>query len=220
MIKPDLTDTPLDKPVSGKRALKREQKRLAILNAAFDIFSRDGFENARILDVARAAKVAKGTVYLYFESKTELFKGVVVHKMLPVVNELKSFEADADTSCAEVLRRQIRFVYYAIVKSERRQIIRMILTEGVKFPDLAKFYYEFGLSRGIRSIETTLARGVENGEFKPDLDVPYPMLFMSPAIAAGLWTLVFQDLHPIDVDAYCDAHIDFVLNAVLPDDGT
>src|SRR5580693_7953203 len=87
-----------------RRTERKAEKRLAILDGAIRVFSEKGFFNTTVAEVARAAGVADGTIYLYFESKDELLLSIFDEKMEQLCTEAREAIADAPNA-AEALRR-------------------------------------------------------------------------------------------------------------------
>lgn len=201
---------------ADRKALRRKE----LTEAAFVVFARDGFAQASIDAVAKEANAAKGTVYVYFKSKEELFEAVVHERLTPVIETLESVGLDFEGPAASILERQVRFAYEKIVSGDLRLILRMIVADGPRFPEICKFYHENVLRRATAAIQRTIRYGVERGEFR---DVPsdlLPQVLMGPSLLSAIWKMLFDDLHPIDLDDFYASHVDLVLNGLLrrPDD--
>ena len=186
----------------SRREQQKEAKRLALVDAALAVFSRVGFAAAKIDDVAEEAGVSKGTVYLYFDSKEQLFEGMVKAKMLPMLNNAPGLVIDPDQSATDRLKQHLRFFYTKVLDSDRRQIMRLIMSEGPNFPDLAEFYYTNVLSRGQAMINAIIQQGIENGEFRNMSGHGLMHNVVAGALAVGMWKQVFDRFQPIDLDAY------------------
>src|SRR5258708_22022992 len=125
---------------AGPRAGRRAERRQAILAAALQEFSARGFAAARLDDVAVAAGIAKGTIYLYFQDKETLFQELIRSQMSPVVGTLE-LALGLDLPARVAAERAIELFLREIYDTERKNIIRLIITEGPRFPQLAQFYY-------------------------------------------------------------------------------
>lgn len=202
----------------SRREQQKEAKRLALVDAALAVFSRVGFAAAKIDDVAEEAGVSKGTVYLYFDSKEQLFEGMVKAKMLPMLNNAPGLVIDPDQSSTDRLKQHLRFFYTKVLDSDRRQIMRLIMSEGPNFPDLAEFYYTNVLSRGQAMINAIIQQGIENGEFRNMSGHGLMHNVVAGALAVGMWKQVFDRFQPIDLDAYYDTHLDLILNGLRAPD--
>jgi AcrR family transcriptional regulator len=189
------------------------------VDAALALFAEKGFAAARLDEVAARAGIAKGTIYLYFDSKEALFEAVVRARVLPVLDEAGTVAAAYQGSTAELLRALLKKLYAELVGSDLKQILRLLVAEAGRAPHLAAFYHREVLSRGKGLLGAVLRRGVERGEFRraPALDMPE--VVMGPAIMAAVWTLVFQAHAPLDLDAFFEAHVDLALNGLLRREG-
>ncbi|WP_244159847.1 TetR/AcrR family transcriptional regulator [Cupriavidus alkaliphilus] len=169
---------------SAKRRARRKQARpQELVSAAVDLFVARGYSATRLEDVASAAGVSKGTVYLYFASKEELFKAVVQQNLLPALAEGEAF-IDAFEGTTEALLRQILMRWWELVgDSPSSGLIKLLIAESGNFPDLARYYNVEVIERCDRLIARILARGVAQGEFREaDVDLTTlaltaPMLF-------------------------------------------
>ena len=198
----------------SRREQQKEARRLALVDAALAVFSRVGYAAAKIDDVAEEAGVSKGTVYLYFDSKEQLFEGMVKSKMSPMLNNVASLAIDPDQSATDRLKQHLRFFYTKVLDTDRRQIMRLIMSEGPNFPHLAEFYHANVLSRGQAMINSIIQQGIETGEFRNMAGHGLMHNVVAGALVAGIWKLVFDRFQPIDLDSYFDTHVDLILNGL------
>ncbi|MHA7900055.1 MAG: TetR/AcrR family transcriptional regulator [Henriciella sp.] len=210
----ELIDANPSKEALSKREQQKENKRLALLDAALAVFSRVGFAAAKMDDVAHEAGVSKGTVYLYFDSKETLFKEMVRAKMTPMLTDVAEVLGQPDMSATERLNAHLKFFYKKVLNSDRRQIMRLIMAEGPNFPDLAEFYHANILNRGQAMIGAIIQQGVASGEFRQMEGHGLAQNIAAGALVAGIWKLVFDRFQPIDLDAYFDTHVDLILNGL------
>lgn len=204
-------------PHLTKRSRRKEERREAFIDAALQVFSEKGFSPTKMEDVSEAAGTSKGTLYLYFDSKEHLFEEMVRAKLLPLFAEAEeSTRRMRGGSAAEALRAMIRFFYSRMLNSDRRQIMRLIMAEGPNFPHLSAFYYREILSRGQAVFRAILDYGQSTGEFREMRAHGSLQVLIGPAIAAGLWKSVFDSYEPLDLEAYCETHIDALLSTLRP----
>lgn len=191
-------------------------RRADILAAARDAFNARGFAGARLDDIARAVGVSKAALYLQFASKEALFEASVrelISQTLPQALPA-SF---AGQSAAALLRRFIEFAFERLASTEMAFVPRVIIGEGMNFPELARFYRDEVVNRVLAVIEAVLRHGVERGEFA----CPHPDLARR-TIAGGivfgaLWKIVFEPNggEPLDIAAMARVHADTVLDGLL-----
>jgi AcrR family transcriptional regulator len=138
-----------------------------ILDAATTVFGEQGFAKSRLEDVAKRAGVSKGTLYLYFESKEELFRAMVRRKVVSVVEAAEQRYAGHTGTAREALTDLIRSWWKVGGTQESACMHRLVGAELSNFPGLGRFYFEEVISRTRRLVETIIARGVAGGEFRP-----------------------------------------------------
>jgi AcrR family transcriptional regulator len=189
------------------RAAKAAERRSAILKAALDEFSERGFAAARLDDVARRAGVAKGTIYLYFKDKEALFQELVRFQIGPVVGALEAVLA-SDLPLAVIVEHALDIFVREIYGTHRKQVLRLIISEGPRFPALAEFYYREVLAHILKAVRARLARAVERGEIAGDELVRFPQLLGAPGIVAIVWSGLFDRFEPLDVRAMMRAYFD------------
>jgi AcrR family transcriptional regulator len=177
----------LDTPPDTKRRSRRKEARPnEIVEAALALFTERGFAATRLEDVAARAGIGKGTIYLYFPNKEELFRAVVRHRLGPNLDAIQAIIATHTGSSAELLRR-IAAHALALVESDIIAIPKLVLAESGNFPAIARLYAEEVAKRGMALLENVLARGMERGEFRrldPHSVLP---LFTGPILAMALW---------------------------------
>jgi AcrR family transcriptional regulator len=191
----------------GVRVEKSAARREAILSAALDEFSARGFATARMDDVARRAGVAKGTVYLYFRDKEVLFQELIRSRLVPLVGTLEA-PPPADVPIRILLEGFIDRFVREIYGTRRRDVLRLVMTEGPRFPKLAEFHYRNVVERAMAAMRALLARAIERGELKHDALLQFPQLVVAPAMVAIIWSGLFERFAPLDVSALMRAHLD------------
>jgi len=194
-----------------RRELKLHRQE-EILAAAFEVFAAHGYEAARIDDVARQAGIAKGTIYLYFRDKKRLFRAVVrslVQKKFDAI--AGSFQGTGEQLLRELLSR----MYSQVVRNEKvRSILRLLIAESSRFPELAEIYHREIIAPGMKAVRQALLRGVAAGEFRKTSAVEFPQLLAAPGVLAIVWRLLHGERHRLDLDAYSKAHLEFVLDSL------
>jgi len=201
-----------------------EERPQQILEAAFEEFGEHGLAGARLDDIARRAGVAKGTIYLYFPNKEELFRGMIRHTVIARLEEAElAFNALTGTA-AEQMRAYMRQWWAYLMTPQFQTVYRLVHGELHRFPDLAQFYAQEVVARSHRLVRALIGRGVESGEFRPvDIDVTARILAITLISHAVMMErerlLKFKPAH-----AYSPAHVleqltDFFLHALRPTPG-
>ncbi|MFZ5520560.1 MAG: TetR/AcrR family transcriptional regulator [Pseudomonadota bacterium] len=151
-------------PIRRRRKEARPQE---LLDAALDLFVEKGFAATRLDDVARRAGVSKGTVYLYFPGKEELFKAVVRHSLTPIIAVGADLLDSHRGTTADLLRELMRMWWMRVGSTRASGIFKLILAEACNFPDLTRFYVDEVVLpvRGV--LAQAIERGIASGEFRP-----------------------------------------------------
>ena len=170
-----------------KRERRKEARPGELLDAALDLFVEKGFSAARVDEVAARAGVSKGTLFLYFQSKEDLFKAVVrenIAKKFPTwEEEFLTFEG----SSADMLRYALVSWWERIGKTRASGITKLVMSEAQNFPEIAEFYQEEVIKPGNAMIRRILNRGVQSGEFR-DIDLEQAVhIIVAPMIFLMMW---------------------------------
>ena len=185
-----------------------------ILRAAAEAFTEKGFASARIEDVAQRAGIAKGTVYLHFASKEALFKALIETLVAPSVGHMEELMGDDSIPSAELLRRVLGVVRGEILGTDRRRVVRLVITEGHRFPDIARLYHDKVIGRAMNLLRRIVERGIARGEFAHDELSRFPQLFAAPLVVAVVWQDLFEPRESLDADAMLDAHLELMLRGL------
>ncbi len=194
---------------------RKEARPAEILEAALACFQERGFARTRLEDVAARAGVTKGTIYLYFPSKEELFKALVRGQLLPNLERLEAALSEPGPAAA-LLERLCNVWAEDVVPSPVSVVPKLVIAEAGNFPELARFYLETVVHRGLRLIASVLHRGIASGEFRP-VDVDHVVYcVIGPLLLSVLWkhSLGPHDDRPLDVQAVCRAHLDLLLHGL------
>jgi len=228
-----LTDSPSDGTIEGSthlldephaprwRRLPEERPR-QIIDAAFQIFSDLGLEGARLEEIARLAGVSKGTIYLYFPSKEELFRAVIEAKVISVIEaaEQDAERRSGDTvSADEELRVYMSRQWDHLRAPTYLAMYRLVHAELHHFPDLMRFYGNEVIERSLRLTATIISRGVARQEFVAADPLVTARLVSSMLLTHALWyarRTLFDSSMSDDADAVRDAVIEFALRSLRP----
>jgi AcrR family transcriptional regulator len=195
---------------------RKEARPEEILAAALESFAERGFAATRLEDVAARAGISKGTLYLYFKSKEELFKAVVRETLLPNLERIEALVGTFEGSSA-LLLEQLLLTISGVLGSRIGAIPKLVIAEAGNFPDLARFYFDEVIRRGLGLIATILRRGIARGEFRPvDVDRA-AFCVIGPMLVAALWKNSMEpygEAPPLDAEALARAHLDLLLRGL------
>jgi TetR/AcrR family transcriptional regulator len=168
------------------RRLPEERPR-QIIAAALEVFGEHGLAAARLDDIAKRAGLSKGTIYLYFPNKEELFREMVRATVVVQIETAERVLGATTRSATDTLSAFMKGYWTFIRSPQFAPIFRLIIGEIQNFPDLARFYAEEVVARGHRVISAAIKRGIESGEFRPiDPGVAVRML-TAPFVMHGFW---------------------------------
>lgn len=153
------------------RRRRKEARPAELLDAALTLFVEKGFAATRSEEVAKAAGVSKGTLYLYFPSKEELLKAVIQHFL---VNEItagvEEAAAAADGPTHQMMADLLVPWWTRAYEGPASGVFKLVVTEVRNFPEIAQFFAERVVNPGEALVRGLLQRGVERGEFQ-DVDI-------------------------------------------------
>ncbi|NKN35929.1 TetR/AcrR family transcriptional regulator [Agrobacterium sp. a22-2] len=203
----------------SKKLTRAEQKALRpiqILDAAFEEFVANGYAATRVEDIADRIGVTKGTIYVYFPTKEDLFSAMINHISVPL-EELLRDSGELKGTCAERLRALL-LLFYEKVSDDRhtRELIRFVISEGSRFPQVIEAHHDelidplFGLTQSL------LDEGIANGEFRNAPAALAPVV-AAPIIAMMVERLLLVRRRDHDLPSYIKAHLDLVMNGLAVD---
>ncbi len=206
-------EKPAAAPAGDKAPRRRapEERQEAILKAALDVFSEHGFAAARLDDVAQRAGVAKGTLYLYFPDKETLFERMLQSVAAPALALLAKLAEAETVQPAAAISAILTFFETEVIGTPREKVISLIISEGARFPRLAKFYYEEVIAKGLTAVRTIATRETHNN-FNAEALSRFPQLIIAPLLMSIVWRSTFQQFEPLDVSALIAAHKEILLH--------
>ena len=163
-------------PISPDACLFRRRRKDArpaeLLEAALALFVEKGFAATRSEEVAKAAGVSKGTLYLYFPSKEELLKAVIQHFLGAEIEAGIKEAAAAEGPTAQVMEQLLVTWWTRIYEGPASGVFKLVITEIRNFPEIGDFWVEHVVAPGEALVSGLLRRGIERGEFAP-VDVAF-----------------------------------------------
>src|SRR6059058_5189890 len=196
------------KPASN-RAERAAERRGAIIEAAMDEFIARGFAATRLDDVARRAGVAKGTIYLHFKDKESMFEELIRTAIVPLVSRMHA-PPPTGGSVRDAVESFAKLFIEEIASTRRADIVRVIVSEGPRFPAIADFYYREVVSRGLAGMRAMIELGINRGEIKNANLARFPQIMVAPALIAVIWQSLFARHAPLDAIEMFRTHLDLI----------
>lgn len=198
---------------------RKEARPQELTDAALALFVEKGYAGTRLDEIAARAGVSKGTLYLYFSSKEELFKAVVREGLLPVLAEGETLVANAAGPASELFRAIVMRWWEVVGDNPIGGISKLIFAEARNFPEIARFYAEEVIERGKRLLAAALQRGIDSGEFRPFNPDDLVHIVFSPLMMRLIWkhSLDCCGVHTVPIDVYLREYIDLTLRGLRRD---
>ena len=153
--------------MTAPRCRRKEARPGELIEAALDVFVERGYAGARLDDIAQRAGVTKGTVYLYFKDKEELFEAVVRATLGSLLTRGLAIASEFEGSSADLLREVLGRWWRDVVLNERISALpKLMIAEAGNFPRLARFYYRSVIEPGRQLMRDVIERGMQSGEFR------------------------------------------------------
>jgi AcrR family transcriptional regulator len=200
---------PANAAEAGGRAGRAAQRRAAIVEAAMEEFIARGFAATRLDDIAKRAGVAKGTIYLHFKDKESMFEELIRTAIVPFVNRMTAPPATTG-SVRDVIEGMARMFIHEVANTRRGDLVRLIVAEGPRFPEIADFYYREVVSRGLAALRRLIELGVARGEIQQSQLAQFPQIVIAPAMIAVIWKSLFERHAPLDAEAMLHTHLDLI----------
>ena len=196
---------------------RKEARPAELLVAALELFTERGYAATRLEDVAKRAGVSKGTVYLYFSGKEELFKAVIREGLVPVLERGEKMVAEHRGDTAALIRSLIHGWWEAIGSTPYAGITKLMISECRNFPEIGSFYVEEVITRGHKLVRKALQLGIDNGELRR-IDPEYATrLVFAPLVMLAIWrhSFDFCGVGKLDAPTYVEQHLDILLHGLL-----
>ncbi len=184
-------DWPPQKRRRGPSMAKTAMTRARISEAALDVFLSEGFEKARVSDIARTAQIAKGTVYLYFDTKDALFEAVLAGTVANTLSALNRPEVTVTGSVQDFMREVVGQLVKTLEDPRRSGLFRLIIAEGPRFPGLLAAYRRSVFDPMMTVMHMLAAAAESRGEITNDALARFPMLILSPGLLLVVWNGLF-----------------------------
>ncbi|MFT3722265.1 MAG: TetR/AcrR family transcriptional regulator [Hyphomonadaceae bacterium] len=208
------TSSPSSTPKWRRRADARPAE---IVQAAYEVFSEKGFASARLDDIARRAGVSKGALYLYFETKQDIFEAVVKDGIAPNIGKIEAFALSFPGPFDQLLRMMLARVAELATASNMGRVVKMVIGESGNFPEIARIWHDDAVAKGLGLLTKVIERAQERGEVRPGDARNHAVSIMSPLLLGVIFreTFVPVGAKPFDIPSLMQQHLDNVLPGLL-----
>jgi len=202
-------------PVLRKR--RKAARPSELTAAAMALFAEKGFAATRLEDVAARAGVAKGTLYLYFDSKEALFKAVIEEGILPVLAAGEAVVANHVGSAEALLERLVETWWQGIGATPFTGVPKLMIAESGNFPEVARYYHEQVILPGRALMAAVLRRGMASGEFRA-LEVESCIdVMIAPLLMLAIWqhSMAMCLERPVEPAAFLATYLDLLKRGLM-----
>jgi AcrR family transcriptional regulator len=195
---------------------RKDARPQEILDAALAVFAEKGFAAARLEQIAARAGVAKGTIYLYFDSKEAVFRALIQDRLVSRIGGFAGMAREYHGPAAPLLAQLLRTIGELVRTSPDVVLPKIVIAEAGNFPELARMYREEVIARGMGMLGEIAARGIASGEFRPQPVEHIVRLAISPLLLIAIWRTTFGqfDAAPYDYQGLIDAHVETLLRGL------
>ena len=200
------------------RQRRKEARPAELLEAALALFVEKGFAATRIEEVALRAGVSKGTLYLYYTSKEELFKAVIEHYLSARIADTAQQVEAYDGAMGPLLQDLLVGWWQQVYASPASATFKIIISESRNFPEIAEYYFHNVIEPGSSLIGSIIQRGVTSGEFQADdvESVVHSLVLPMVMLCAHKHGLGACSHQQIDGHGFIAAHVALVVRGITP----
>ena len=206
------------KPKFQRRSEDRPRE---ICAAALEVFAEKGFAAAKLDEIAKRAGVSKGTLYLYFEDKEQLFRAVVRDTISPNIDAVRASLEQLDMPFEQIVRAFLPRFAELTTRLPMGAVAKMVIGESRNFPELAKVWHDVVLAKAIGTLTGIIERAQQRGEVRPGDPRLQAFSLMGAMMMGVIWheTLVPAGGEPLDIEALARQHVDTILAGLLVESG-
>jgi len=204
--------------VGAPKFRRRKADRPAeIVSAALAVFAEKGFAAAKLDEIARRAGVSKGALYLYFETKEDLFRAVVGQAIAPNISVVKTMVAAHPGPLSDLVRGVTGHVAQVVQTQPLGGVLKMVVGEAGNFPQIARVWHDELVAQALGAMSGAIAAAQARGEVKPGDPRIYGLQLIAPLLVSVLWRETFEPVGApsFDIPAVMAQHVETLLCGML-----
>ena len=207
----------MKQPKFQRRAEDRPRE---ICAAALAVFAEKGFAAAKLDEIARRAGVSKGTLYLYFKDKEQLFRAVVRDTIAPNVETVRASLIQTGLPFPDL----VRLFAANFVELKKRvpigSVAKMVISESRNFPELAKVWHDEVVFKALGTITALIEMAQAKGEVRPGDARLHAFTLMGPMLMGIIYRETLEPIggEPLDLGTLMRQHADTVLAGLLTEE--
>jgi AcrR family transcriptional regulator len=196
---------------------RKEARPAEIAAAALEVFAEKGFAAARLDEIARRAGISKGALYLYYETKEDIFHAVVTQTVTPRLEQVRAMAQGFEGRFADLLPGVLAMLARVIPESPAGPIVKMIVGESRNFPELARLWHDEAIAPMVETMTGVIAAAQARGEVRAGEPRYFAFQLAGPMLMGVLWREVFTPVGgaPVDFQALARQHAETLLGGML-----
>jgi AcrR family transcriptional regulator len=196
---------------------RKEARPAEIVAAAFEVFAEKGFAGAKLDDIAARAGVSKGAIYLYFETKEEIFQAVVAQGVAPNFEAVLTLLSNHPGPFAPLVEALAERMAQVVATTPVGGVVKMVIGEARNFPELAQVWHDQLVAKALGALSGAIASAQARGEVRPGDPRMYALTLISPILVGAIWRETFVPIgaQPFDLPALARQHVRAVLSGML-----
>lgn len=200
-------------PGEPKWRRRKDARPAEIVAAAFAVFGEKGFAAARLDEIARRAGVSKGALYLYFETKEDLFRAVVREAVAPNIAAIAALAESWPGSFADLARTMLPRAAQLLENGGAGKVAKMVIGESRNFPELARHWHAEVITPSLGVLSGRIARAQAQGEIRPGEPRYFAFSLIGPMLMGTIWREVMEPIgaEPVSLQAIAAQHVETVL---------
>ncbi len=187
-----------------------------IVEAALAVFAERGFAAAKLDDIARRAGVSKGALYLYFETKEEIFRAVVAQAIAPNVQMIRAVIAAHPGPLSDLLRLVAGRAGVLMETLPVGGVLKMVIAEAGNFPELARVWHDDLVAHILGAMTDAIRAAQGRGEVRPGDPRMYALELIAPMLVGVIWRETFAPVgaQPFDLPALALQHAETMIEGL------
>jgi AcrR family transcriptional regulator len=196
---------------------RAEDRPREICAAALEVFAEKGFAAARLDEIAKRAGVSKGTLYLYFKDKEQLFRAVVRDAVVPNVERLRAALIQTGLPFGDLVRMFLANFVEVANRVPVGAVAKMVISESRNFPELAKVWHDEVVSKALGSMTALIEMAQARGEVRSGDARLHSFTLMGPMLMGIIYRETLEPIggEPLDLAALARQHVETLLAGLL-----
>ena len=196
---------------------RAEDRPREICAAALEVFAEKGFAAAKLDEIAKRAGVSKGTLYLYFKDKEQLFRAVVRDAVVPNVDRLRAALIQTGLPFGDLVRMFLANFVEVANRVPVGAVAKMVISESRNFPELAKVWHDEVVSKALGTMTALIEMAQARGEVRPGDARLHSFTLMGPMLMGIIYRETLEPIggEPLDLAALAQQHVETLLAGLL-----